>query len=297
MGCTSSVNIRIEEDGDNKKILANGKEVGNKKKIKIDKIEEHSNEDNYESSLNDDKKENNQNKTKTDTNDFKKQNISENLFNNQSINFKYLRENKPINMIKSNQINGNKKDIDYQYKFIPIKHPIDISSEFSECNQINTNKENDNKNINIDNNNKNDNYEVMNSMEERINNFNVDNDGGNYDEDGVNQDSYGAGDNEDMCNLGVSMDISKAKNKNDKKEDENKEICVIFEIQSTGVKYNIKVNQNIKLFELIEIFKKTVNYSSFEKPEFVFNAVFLIDYDKPISDYKIINNSKINVYV
>ena len=297
MGCTSSVNIRIEEDGDNKKILANGKEVGNKKKIKIDKIEEHSNEDNYESSLNDDKKENNQNKTKTDTNDFKKQNISENLFNNQSINFKYLRENKPINMIKSNQINGNKKDIDYQYKFIPIKHPIDISSEFSECNQINTNKENDNKNINIDNNNKNDNYEVMNSMEERINNFNVDNDGGNYDEDGVNQDSYGAGDNEDMCNLGVSMDISKAKNKNDKKEDENKEICVIFEIQSTGVKYNIKVNQNIKLFELIEIFKKTVNYSSFEKPEFVFNAVFLIDYDKPISEYKIINNSKINVYV
>lgn len=294
MGCTSSVNIRIEEDGDNRKILANGKEVGNKRKIKIDKIEEHSNEDNYESSLNDDKKESNQNKTKTDTNDFKKQNISENLFNNQSINFKYLRENKPINMIKSNQINGNKKDIDYQYKFIPIKHPIDISSEFSESNQINTNKENYN---NIDNNNKNDNYEVMNSMEERINNFNVDNDGGNYDEDGVNQDSYGAGDNDDMCNLGVSMDISKAKNKNDKKEDENKEICVIFEIQSTGVKYNIKVNQNIKLFELIEIFKKTVKYSSFEKPEFVFNAIFLIDYDKPISDYKIINNSKINVYV
>ena len=213
MGCTSSVNVRIEEDGDNRKILANGKEVGNKRKIKIDKISEHSNEDNYESSLNDDKKESNQNKTKTDTNDFKNNNINENLFNNQSINFKYLRENKPINMIKSNQINGNKKDINYQYKFIPIKHPIDISSEFSESNQINTNKENDN---NIDNNNKNDNYEVMNSMEERINNFNGNEDGGNYDEDGVNQNSYGAGDNDDMCNLGMSMDITKAKNNNKK---------------------------------------------------------------------------------
>ena len=64
MGCTSSVNVRIEEDGDNRKILANEKEVGNKRKIKIDKIEEHSNEDNYESSLNEDKKERNQNKTK-----------------------------------------------------------------------------------------------------------------------------------------------------------------------------------------------------------------------------------------
>ena len=293
MGCTSSVNVRIEEDGDNRKILANGKEVGNKRKIKIDKISEHSNEDNYESSLNDDKKESNQNKTKTDTIDFKNNNVNENLFNNQSINFKYLRENKPINMIKSNQINGNKKDINYQYKFIPIKHPIDISSEFSESNQINTNKENDN---NIDNNNKDDNNEVINSMEERINNFNGNEDGGNYDEDGVNQDSYGAGDNDDMCNLGMSMDITKTKN-NNKKEDENKEICVIFEIQSTGVKYNIKVNQNIKLFELIEKFKKTVKYSSFEKPEFVFNAVFLIEYDKPISEYKIINNSKINVFV
>ena len=293
MGCTSSVNVRIEEDGDNRKILANGKEVGNKRKIKIDKIEEHSNEDNYEESLNDDKKECNQNKTKTDTNDFKNNNINENFFNNQSINFKYLRENKPINMIKSNQINGNKKDINYQYKFITIKHPIDISSEFSESNQINTNKENDN---NIDNNNKNDNYEVMNSMEERINNFNGNNDGGNYDEDGVNQNSYGAGDNDDMCNLGMSMDITKAKN-NNKKEDENKEICVIFEIQSTGVKHNIKVNQNIKLFELIEKFKKIVKFSSFEKPEFVFNAVFLIEYDKPISEFKIVNNSKINVYV
>lgn len=296
MGCTSSVNIRIEEDGDNRKILANGKEVGNKRKIRIDKIEEHSNEDNYEASLNDDQRESNQNKTKTDTNDFKKNNISDNLYNNQSINFKYLRENKPINMIKSNQINGNKKDIDYQYKFISIKHPIDISSEFSDSksNQINTNKENEN---NVDNQNKNDNFEVMNSMEERINNFNGNNDGDNYDEDGVNQDSYGAGDNDDMCNLGMSMDITKTKNNNNKKDDENKEICVIFEIQSTGVKHNIKVNQNIKLFELIETFKKTVKFSSFEKPEFVFNDIFLIDYDKPIFEYKIINNSKINVYV
>ena len=305
MGCTSSVNIRIEDDGDNRKILANGKEVGNKnkRKIKIDKIEEHSNEDNYDASLNDDKKESNQNKTKTDTNDFKNQNISDNLFNNQSINFKYMRENKPINMIKSNQINGNRKDIDYQYKFISIRHPIDLSSEFSESNQINTNKENeDNKdNNNKDNNdNYNDNVEVMNIMEERINNFNGnhdDDDGGNYDEDGVNQNSYGAGDNDDMCNLGVSVDITQAKNNNNKKEDENKEISVIFEIQSTGVKHTIKVNQNIKLYELIEKFKKSIKFSSFEKPEFVFNAVFLIEYDKPISDFKIINNSKINVYV
>ena len=37
--------------------------------------------------------------------------------------------------------------------------------------------------------------------------------------------------------------------------------------------------------------------SSFEKPEFVFNAVFLIDSDKPISDYNINDGDKINVFI
>ena len=33
MGCVSSVNIQIEEDKDNRKLLANGKEVGSIKKF------------------------------------------------------------------------------------------------------------------------------------------------------------------------------------------------------------------------------------------------------------------------
>ena len=45
------------------------------------------------------------------------------------------------------------------------------------------------------------------------------------------------------------------------------------------------------------MFKKKINLSSFEHPEFMFNGVYLIDFDKPIEEYNIINKSKINVYI
>ena len=108
---------------------------------------------------------------------------------------------------------------------------------------------------------------------------------GNFEEDN----------NDDMCNLGQSVDLDKVKN--NKKQNENEEISIFFEMQTTGVKYNINANKNITLLELIEIFKKKVKLSPFEKPEFVFNDVFLVDFDKPISYYKINNSSKINVYL
>ena len=139
----------------------------------------------------------------------------------------------------------------------------------------------------------------MSSIEERINNFNGVNNK-NYedeDQDGVNIGNNGDGD-DDMCNFGQSMDFDKIKNKkNNENENESKEICVIFEIQSTGVKYNININENVKLFDLIELFKKKIHLSSFEKPEFVFNTVFLVDFEKKISEYKIGDNSKINVFI
>ena len=37
--------------------------------------------------------------------------------------------------------------------------------------------------------------------------------------------------------------------------------------------------------------------SPFEKPEFMFNGVYLIDYDKSIAEYNINDKSKINVYI
>ena len=45
MGCASSVNVQIEENHDKRKILANGKEVGNIKKTNDDKSEEKIDED------------------------------------------------------------------------------------------------------------------------------------------------------------------------------------------------------------------------------------------------------------
>ena len=71
----------------------------------------------------------------------------------------------------------------------------------------------------------------------------------------------------------------------------------IFEIQSTGEKYNINAIQDIKFNDLVEIFKKKINLSSFERPEFMLNGVYLIDYDKSIAEYNITDKSKINVYI
>ena len=111
--------------------------------------------------------------------------------------------------------------------------------------------------------------------------------------------NYEGVDNDDVCNIGQSMDFDKIKEKNNinNENEPNKEICVIFEIQSTGVKYNININKNSKLNDLIDLFKKKIKLSSFEKPEFVYNAVFLIDFDKSISDYKICDNSKITAFI
>ena len=320
MGCASSVNVQIEENKDNRKILANGKEVGNFKKNnnneKIDeKSEENQDEDYLEMpTIKQSKNENTDSKTFINSNTNKapdKHNIKINdkYYNSQSTNFKYLKDNK-INLVKSNPImkdNNNKLDEKNKNKFIPLKHPLDESSEnrtseLSKLKNLNISEEKEKLKDNLNNkniNNKNNDINVMSSIEERINNYNGMNNNNNYedeDEDGVNMGNNGDGD-DDMCNFGQSMDFDKIKNKNNENEDESKEICVIFEIQSTGVKYNININENVKLIELIELFKKKIHLSSFEKPEFVFNTVFLVDFEKKISDYKIGDNSKINVFI
>ena len=317
MGCASSVNVQIEEGKENRKVLANGKEVGKiKKSNNNEKIEERSEENKDEDylempSIKQSKNENTDSKTFNTNTNIKKidiKNIKINN-NNKSTNFKYLKDNK-INLIKSNPIikdNKNEQDLNqYQYKFIPLRHPLDSSLDknYSDLKNINISeekekeKENNNENYikeNI-NDNINDNVEEKINIDNEINNNDDDND------DAVNIGNYyggeGDGDNDDMCNFGQSMDFDNKNNKNkNKNENESKEICVVFEIQSTGVKYNINVNENVKLIELIELFKKKIKLSSFEKPEFVFNSVFLVDFEKPISDYKIEDKSKINVFI
>lgn len=296
MGCASSVNVRIEEDNGSKKVFANGKEVGN-----FDKIEERSEENQDEDyldvpSIKDSKNENTQSKTFTGIKkiqNINNINVNDKFYKNQSTNFKYLKENKPNSMTKSNQIINDNINNDNNYnKYIQLRHPLDSSLDNnSDLNQI--------KNLNISKERQNNNIEVMNSMEKRINNYNGSSNHNNEDDNdgGVNMGNFGDGDNDDMCNLGQSMDLEKSKNKKNKKENDNKEICVIFEMQSTGVKYNINTDQNIKLNDLIELFKKKIKIPPFEKPEFVFNTVFLVDFDKPLSEYKIGDNSKINVFI
>jgi len=207
-------------------------------------------------------------------------NINKNLYNYKSTNFKYLKDEQQ-NLHKSNLLKDNKKEISYNNTdFIALKHPLDNSSdniEQEQQNQVTTKKENIN---------------VTASMEQRINNYKS---GINeqIEEDEVNMGNYKDDENDDMCNFGQSID--------DKKVNEvmnnQKEITIIFDIQSTGEKYNIKANQGIKLNDLIEKFKKTIDLSSFERPEFMHNGVYLIDYDKSIEDYNITDKSKINVYI
>ena len=304
MGCASSVNIQIEEDKDNRKLLANGKEVGTIKKYQNEdeekKSKESKDEDYMDLTTIKQSNENTNSKILTNSKNLNAHNIKINNNYNQSTNFKYLKENK-INLIKSNPvIKDNKNEENNKYKFIPLRHPLDISSEKKNSSLKNLNiseereKNNENENKKI---NKND-IDVMNSMEERINNYHGNNNNYNEyeEEDGVNMGNYdGDGDNYDICNFGQSMDLDKMKkNRND---NQSKEICVIFEIQSTGVKYSININENVKLNELIELFKKKIKISSFEKPDFLFNEVFMVDFEKPISDYKIKDNSKIVVFL
>ena len=282
MGCASSVNVKIEEDTDNRKILADGKEVGNIKKNNIEKIDEKSEENKEEDYLElHSKTENTQSKTNTKVKIKIKENsqikinnikINDKYYNNQSTNFKYLKDDKAFNLIKSDQKNQNKNEDNNQNKYISLRHPLDSSLN---------NNESNNKNLG--------NINISNEKENNKNNIYGD------DEDGVNMGNFEEYNNDDMCNLGQSVDLDKVKN--NKKQNENEEISIFFEMQTTGVKYNINANKNITLLELIEIFKKKVKLSPFEKPEFVFNDVFLVDFDKPLSYYKINNSSKINVYL
>ena len=184
----------------------------------------------------------------------------------------FLKKTK-INLIKSNPLmkDNNKAKERAKNKYIPLKHPLDISSEknnseFNKLKELNISKEkeNDNKERKDFNNNK-DNNDLMNSIEERINNYNGNNNNLNYgDDDRVSMGNCEDGDNDDMRNFGQSMDFDKKKkklkNKDNQDVNEVKEICVIFEIQSIGVKYYINIKENSKLIELIELFKKKFKY-------------------------------------
>jgi hypothetical protein len=301
MGCASSVNIQIEEDKDNRKLLANGKEVGTIKKYQNEDEEKKSKESKDEDYMDlptiKQSNENTNSKILTNSKNLNAHNIKINNNYNQSTNFKYLKENK-INLIKSNPvIKDNKNEENNKYKFIPLRHPLDISSEKKNSSLKNLNiseereKNNENENKKI---NKND-IDVMNSMEERINNYHGNNNNYNEyeEEDGVNMGNYRDEENDDMVNFGQSMTNDKI----NEAINEQKEICVIFEIQSTGERHYINTKKDIKFNDLVEIFKNKIDLSPFEKPEFMFNGVYLIDYDKPISEYNINDKSKINVYI
>ena len=286
MGCNTSMNIQTKEDKDDRTIKIN--ENKENKAIKNENKEnDNDNKDNGEyldiESIK--KIENGNTDCKTIVNNnvskIHNLNINKNLYNYKSTNFKYLKEEQQ-NLYKSNLLKDNKKEISYNNTdFIALKHPLDNSSdnidEQEQQNQVTTKKENIN---------------VTTSMEQRINNYKS---GINeqIEEDEVNMGNYKDDENDDMCNFGQSID--------DKKVNEvmnnQKEITIIFDIQSTGEKYNIKANQGIKLNDLIEKFKKTIDLSSFERPEFMHNGVYLIDYDKSIEDYNITDKSKINVYI
>ena len=302
MGCASSVNVQIEDSKDNRKIISDGKEIGTiKKDNNNDRIEEkeEENQDEYYlemPTVKQSKNENTQSKTIANINNLPNIHnirINDNFYNNQSMNYKYLKDNK-MNLIKSNPIiNGKNSQDNNNDKFIPLKHPLDVSldNNGSQLKNIYISQEKE-----VENNQNNNNVDVMNSIEERINNYNGNNNRGDDEDDGVNMGNYGNEDNDDMCNFGQSMNFDKMKNNKDNQDGSN-EICVIFEIQSTGVKYNININKNVKLIDLIELFKKKIQLSSFEKPDFVFDSFFLIDFEKPISDYNIKDNSKINVFI
>ena len=281
MGCNTSMNVQTKEDKDDRIIKVN---VNKGNKIKIDNKKSDNNDNDDEDCLDvesDRKNQNGNTDCKTIINNnasgIKNMNINKNLYNYKSTNYKYLKDEQK-DLHKSNPIlNMNKKEeslnnIDY----IELKHPLDKSSS-----------ENENKNII-----KKENINVSSSMEERIKNYkNYDNE--NVEEDCINMGNSRDEDNDDMVNFGQSM----ANEKINEITKEQKEICIIFEIQSTGERHNINTKKEIKLYDLIEKFKNTIDMSPFEKPEFMFNGVYLIDYDKSIAEYNINDKSKINVYI
>ena len=285
MGCNSSINIQTKEDKDDRIIKIN--EFKENKTTKNENIENDNNNEvngEYLDIESVKKQENGNTDCKTiinnNSSNIHNMNINKNLYNYKSTNYKYLKDEQQ-DLHKSNPIlKDNKKEISYNNTdFITLKHPLDNSSDDikKQENQITNKKETIN---------------VTTSMEERINNYKS---GINeqIEEDGVNMGNYQDEENDDMCNFGQSMGNEKlVENTND-----NKDICVIFEIQSTGEKHNIIAKKGMKFNDLVEIFKKKIDLSSFERPEFMFNGVYLIDYDKPIGEYNIADKSKINVYI
>ena len=284
------MNVQIKEDKDDRVIKVNVNRVN---KANTDTKKSDNNEKEKEDYLDIESGKNNPNgntdcKTIINNNisDIHKMNINKNLYNYKSTNYKFSKEEQK-NLHKSNPVfNMNKQKESYNnMDFIELKHPLDNSSSEDENANKNQNQNTVNKEI----------INVSNSMEERINNFknNLNEINEHIEEDGVNMGNYRDEENDDMVNFGQSMTNDKI----NEAINEQKEICVIFEIQSTGERHNINTKKDIKFNDLVEIFKNKIDLSPFEKPEFMFNGVYLIDYDKPISEYNINDKSKINVYI
>ena len=284
------MNVQIKEDKDDRVIKVNVNRVN---KANTDTKKSDNNEKEKEDYLDIESGKNNPNgntdcKTIINNNisDIHKMNINKNLYNYKSTNYKFSKEEQK-NLHKSNPVfNMNKQKESYNnMDFIELKHPLDNSSSEDE----NANKNQNQNTVNKEN------INVSNSMEERINNFknNLNEINEHIEEDGVNMGNYRDEENDDMVNFGQSMTNDKI----NEAINEQKEICVIFEIQSTGERHNINTKKDIKFNDLVEIFKNKIDLSPFEKPEFMFNGVYLIDYDKPISEYNINDKSKINVYI
>ena len=284
------MNVQIKEDKDDRVIKVNVNRVN---KANTDTKKSDNNEKEKEDYLDIESGKNNPNgntdcKTIINNNisSIHKMNINRNLYNYKSTNYKFSKEEQK-NLHKSNPVfNMNKQKESYNnMDFIELKHPLDNSSSEDE----NANKNQNQNTVNKEN------INVSNSMEERINNFknNLNEINEHIEEDGVNTGNYRDEENDDMVNFGQSMTNDKI----NEGINEQKEICVIFEIQSTGERHNINTKKDIKFNDLVEIFKNKIDLSPFEKPEFMFNGVYLIDYDKPISEYNINDKSKINVYI
>ena len=284
------MNVQIKEDKDDRVIKVNVNRVN---KANTDTKKSDNNEKEKEDYLDIESGKNNPNgntdcKTIINNNisSIHKMNINKNLYNYKSTNYKFSKEEQK-NLHKSNPVfNMNKPKESYNnLDYIELKHPLDNSSSEDENANQNQNQKNEIK----------ENINVSNSMEERINNFknNLNEINEHIEEDGVNTGNYRDEENDDMVNFGQSMTNDKI----NEGINEQKEICVIFEIQSTGKRHNINTKKDIKFNDLVEIFKNKIDLSPFEKPEFMFNDVYLIDYDKPISEYNINDKSKINVYI
>ena len=284
------MNVQIKEDKDDRVIKVNVNRVN---KTNTDTKKSDNNEKEKEDYLDIESGKNNPNgntdcKTIIYNNisSIHKMNINKNLYNYKSTNYKFSKEEQK-NLHKSNPVfNMNKQKESYNnMDFIELKHPLDNSSSEDE----NANKNQNQNTVNKEN------INVSNSMEERINNFknNLNEINEHVEEDGVNIGNYRDEENDDMVNFGQSMTNDKI----NEAINEQKEICVIFEIQSTGERHYINTKKDIKFNDLVEIFKNKIDLSPFEKPEFMFNGVYLIDYDKPISEYNINDKSKINVYI